>query len=390
MYDVAIVGGGPAGLTAAIYAKRANKNVVVFEAVTCGGQILNTSKIDNYPAAPHITGVEFGQKLTEQTEELGVEIKYEKVVHISGNYGDFKINTEDHEYSARTTILACGTKNRLMGIDREEELTGKGVSYCATCDGSFYKGKDVAVFGGGNTALHEALYLSSIANKVYLIHRRDQFRASDDLVAKVKKRDNIELVLNSNVAELLGEKKLSGLKTDNGTEITVNALFVAIGREPAISGIYDGLQLDDSGYAAASDNCKTNIPGLFVAGDVRTKEIRQLVTATSDGAIAASAAIDQLQNPTPRDLRYEEWLKLYEIAGIGLKEGGLSASSIQEKMGMDYQSAVRHIDALEKINIAKTDLRNPVGHSVTISSLDDFPNPDEFDRKDGDDFLSKL
>ena len=390
MYDVAIVGGGPAGLTAAIYAKRANKNVVVFEAVTCGGQIINTTKIDNYPAAPHITGVEFGQKLTEQAEELGAEIKYEKVTHIDGNYGAFKITTEDHEYQSRTVILACGTKTREMGIDREDELTGKGVSYCATCDGGFYKNKDVAVFGGGNTALHEALYLADIAKKVYVIHRRDQFRASEDLVAKLKKRKNVELVLNANVAKLFGEKKLNGIETDQGQKIDIDGLFVAIGREPAIAGIVDNLQLDESGYASATDNCKTNIPGLFVAGDVRTKEIRQLVTATSDGAIAATAAIEQLQNPTPRDLRYDEWLKLYKIAGIGLKEGGLSPNSIEEKMGMDYATAVKYIDALDKINVAHSDPRNPVGHSLSIASLDDFPNPDEFDRKEGDDFIAKL
>ena len=363
MYDVAIVGGGPAGLTAAIYAKRANKNVVVFEAVTCGGQILNTTKIDNYPAAPHITGVEFGQKLAEQAEELGAEIKYEKVTHIDGSYGNFKIVTEDHEYQSRTVILACGTKTREMGIGREDELNGKGLSYCATCDGGFYKNKDVAVFGGGNTALHEALYLADIAKKVYVIHRRDQFRASEDLVAKLKKRKNVELVLNANVAKLLGDKKLSGIETDQGQKIDIDGLFVAIGREPAIAGIVDNLQLDESGYASATDNCK---------------------------AIAATAAIEQLQNPTPRDLRYDEWLRLYKIAGIGLKEGGLSPNSIEEKMGMDYATAVKYIDALDKINVAHSDLRNPVGHSLSIASLDDFPNPDEFDRKEGDDFIAKL
>ena len=390
MYDIAIIGGGPAGLTAAIYTKRANKNVVVFEAVTCGGQILNTSKIENYPAAPHITGVDFGQTLTKQVEELGADIKYEKVVHISGAYGDFTINTEDHEYHAKVVILACGTTNRQIGIDREEELTGKGVSYCATCDGGFYKDKDVAVIGGGNTALHEALYLSDICKTVYLIHRREEFRAGEDLVRKVKKKDNIKLVLNSNVVKLNGEKKLNGIETDRGEKYDVDGLFVAIGRVPALSGIVDGLSLDNDGFAIADDSCSTNIPGIYVAGDVRTKEIRQLVTATSDGAIAASKALDQLKNPTPRDERYGEWLKLYEVAGIGLKENGLSASSIQEKLGIDYQRAVQYIDALDKIHVAAPDLRNPVGHSVTIASLDDFPNPDNFDRKEGDGFLAKL
>ena len=199
MYDIAIIGGGPAGLTAAIYAKRANKDVALFEAVTCGGQILNTSKIENYPAAPHISGVDFGQTLTKQVEDLGVDIKYEKVTHIGGAYGNFTINTDDHEYTAKVIILACGTTNRQIGIEKEEDLIGKGVSYCATCDGGFYKDKDVAVVGGGNTALHEALYLADICKTVYLIHRRDEFRGSEDLVNKVKKKDNIKLVLNSNI-----------------------------------------------------------------------------------------------------------------------------------------------------------------------------------------------
>ncbi|MBR6097877.1 FAD-dependent oxidoreductase [Candidatus Saccharibacteria bacterium] len=390
MYDVAIVGGGPAGLTAAIYTKRANKNVVVFEAVTCGGQILNTSKIENYPAAPHITGVDFGQTLTKQVEDLGADIKYEKVVHISGTYGDFAIKTEDNEYNARVIILACGTTNRQLEIDREDEFTGKGVSYCATCDGGFYKDKDVAVVGGGNTALHEALYLSDICKTVYLIHRREEFRGSEDLVKKVKKKDNIKLVLNSNVVKLNGEKKLNGIETDRNEKYDVDALFVAIGRIPAVAGIVDGLSVDESGFAVADDSCTTNIPGIYIAGDARTKEVRQLVTATSDGAIAASRALDQLKNPTPRDERYGEWLKLYEVAGIGLKENGLSAASIQEKMNMTYQNAVKYIDALEKINVAKIDLKNQFGHGMNITSLDDFPNPDKFDRKEGDDFLEKL
>lgn len=390
MYDVAIVGGGPAGLTAAIYTKRANKSVVVFEAVTCGGQILNTSQIENYPAAPHISGVDFGQTLTKQVEELGAEIKYEKVVHVTGAYGNFTINTEGHEYHAKTVILACGTTNRQIGVEREDELTGRGVSYCATCDGGFYKDQDVAVVGGGETALHEALYLSDICRTVYLVHRRDTFRGSTDSVNKIKRKKNIKLVLNSNIVKLNGDKKLDGIETDRGEKYAVNGLFVAIGRVPSVAGIVDGLTLDDNGFANANDNCITNIAGIYVAGDARTKDVRQLVTATSDGAIAAASALDQLKNPTPRDARYAEWLKLYETAGIGLKENGLSASSIREKLGISYQDAVKHIDALEEINVAKTDLRNHFGHSMTITTLDDFPNPDVFDRKEGDDFLAKL
>ena len=248
MHDIIVVGAGPAGLTAAIYAVRANKKVLVLEALACGGQIINTSHIDNYPVAPHITGADFGKTLQKQAEDLGVEIQYDEVIHITPIEG-------------------------------------------GTCDGGFYKGKTVAVNGGGNSALHEALYLSGICDKVYLIHRRDEFRADAALVDKVKTKDNIELVLNANVTKLNGEKHLESIETDNGHTLNVSGLFVAIGRIPNAAGLVDGLELADN-YVASGEDCKTNIPGLFVAGDVRTKELRQLVTATSDGAIAATAAID--------------------------------------------------------------------------------------------------
>ncbi|MBQ8157299.1 FAD-dependent oxidoreductase [Candidatus Saccharibacteria bacterium] len=390
MYDVAIVGGGPAGLTAAIYARRANKQVVVFEATNCGGQIINSEKIDNYPAAPHISGLDFSQKLTEQVEELGVEIVYEQVQHVTGSYGDFQINTDSGECHAKTVILACGTDTRKMGLEREDELTGKGISYCATCDGHFFKGKDVAVYGGGNTALHEAIYLADVSRKVYLVNRRDDLRASADLIAKAKKKDNIEFVLGATIDQLSGEKKLESVTLNTGKKLEISALFVAIGRVPNIVGIVPGLKLDANGYADSDDSCETNILGLYVAGDMRNKAVRQLVTATSDGAVAAVAALDQLNNPTPRDERYKEWLKLYKIAGIGLKEGGLAAAKVSEYMGIDYPTAVKYIDALDKINVAHSDLKNPVGHSVKIGSLQDFPNPDGFDSREGDEFLESL
>ena len=189
MYDIAIVGAGPAGLTAAIYAARANKSVVVFEALTCGGQIINTSHIDNYPVAPHITGLDFGKTLQKQAEDLGVEIEYDEIIHIAGADGMFTLASEDEEYQARSVIIATGTKPRKLDLVNEDDLVGRGVSYCATCDGGFYKGKAVAVNGGGNSALHEALYLSDICEKVYLIHRRDEFRADAALVDKVKAKD---------------------------------------------------------------------------------------------------------------------------------------------------------------------------------------------------------
>ena len=294
MYDVVVVGGGPAGLTAAIYAVRANKKVLVLEATACGGQIINTSKIENYPAAPDITGLEFGQTLQKQAEDLGVEIEFESVEKIIDNDISKLVITEDDQYKARSVIIACGTEPRRLGLENEDNFTGSGISYCATCDGGFYRNKIVAVNGGGNSALHEALYLSEIAEKVFLIHRRNEFRGSADLVEKIKKKDNVELILNANIVGLNGDKKLKSITISHGNkteELALDGLFVSIGRIPKAKGLIDGLELTEGDYVKADESCTTNIPGVFVAGDVRSKEIRQLVTATSDGAIAAEAAL---------------------------------------------------------------------------------------------------
>ena len=294
MYDIIIIGGGPAGLTAGIYGVRANKKVLVIESTACGGQIINTSHIDNYPVAPHITGIEFGQTLEKQARDLGVEIEFDTVTSISKDSDGFTVVTEDDSYPGKSVIIATGTQPRKLGLTNEDDFVGRGISYCATCDGKFYEHKTVAVNGGGNSALHEALYLSNIASMVYLIHRRDEFRGSDSLVDKVKSKDNIELVLNSTIVELLGDGKLQSIKLDNGRTIEIDGLFVSIGRMPNTATLYTGLALADGDYVSASDDCKTNIDGLFVAGDVRAKEIRQLVTATADGAIAATMAIQYL------------------------------------------------------------------------------------------------
>ncbi|MBR0134160.1 FAD-dependent oxidoreductase [Candidatus Saccharibacteria bacterium] len=294
MYDIIVIGGGPAGLTAAIYGVRANKKVLVLESTACGGQIINTTHIENYPVAPHITGLEFGQTLEKQAEDLGVEIEFDYVLHIDPIEGGFQVTTDDDKYTAKTVIIATGTNPRKLRLENEDRFTGRGVSFCATCDGNFYKGKTVAVVGGGNSAAHEALYLSDIAEKVYLIHRRNELRASDALIDQLRARKNIELVLEANVVELSGADKLERIKLDTDREIELNGLFVSIGRVPSVEPLIDGLELSEDKYVTAGEECITNIPGVFVAGDVRTKELRQLVTATSDGAMAATQAINYL------------------------------------------------------------------------------------------------
>lgn len=298
MYDIVIIGGGPAGLTAGIYARRANKRVLVLEAMVCGGQIVNTSKIENYPVAPGITGPEFGKILQKQAEDLGVEIEFERAEKITGKGGDFTVTTaEDEGYKAKAVILACGTEPRKLSLPNEDRFAGRGISYCATCDGNFYKDKVVAVNGGGNSALHEAIYLSGIAKKVYLVHRRNEFRGGAALVDKVKACDNIELVLNANILALEGDKKLTGIKIDQGgkeKDISIDGLFVSIGRAPNAKSLLSDLALTKDEFVAADETCETNISGVFVAGDVRSKDVRQLVTATGDGAVAATVALQYL------------------------------------------------------------------------------------------------
>ena len=300
MYDIIIVGAGPAGLTAAIYARRASKKVLVLEAKTYGGQIINTLEIDNYPAAPHISGFDFATNLYNQAKECGAEIIFEKVVDINDNKDTKEVITVNNKYIGKTIILATGSDNRKLKLDREEELVGKGVSYCATCDGAFYRNKDVAIIGGGNAALEDAIYLSDIVNKVYIIHRRDEFRADELLVNQLKEKNNIEYILNSNVTKLYGDNVLESIEVTNSNgdkqDIKVDGLFIAVGRIPENQNFAKLINLDKSGYIIAGEDCKTNIEGIFVAGDNRVKTLRQLVTATSDGAIAATNAIKYINN----------------------------------------------------------------------------------------------
>ena len=290
MYDITIIGAGPAGLTAAIYGRRANKKVLVLEANTYGGQIITTDKIENYPVNPGISGFDFATKLYNQVKDLGAEIKFEKVTDIKEN----EVITTKNTYKTKTIIIATGRDNRKLNLENEDKLTGKGVSYCATCDGAFYKNKVVAVNGGGNTAVEDALYLSDIAQTVYLIHRRDTFRAEAVLIDRLKEKENIKIVLNTTITKINGENKLENIEIKNPTEtktLNVDGLFIAVGQVPETENFKKLINSDEKGYIIAGEDCKTNIKNIFVAGDTRTKSLRQLVTATGDGAVAATEAI---------------------------------------------------------------------------------------------------
>ncbi len=295
LYDIIIIGAGPAGLTAAIYAGRANKKVLVLEAKTYGGQIINTPDIENYPVEEHISGFDFATKIYNQAKNLGAEIVFEKVIEIKDLGKEKEVVTNKNTYNTKTIILATGSENRKLGLPNEDELVGKGISYCATCDGAFYRKKTVAVVGGGNNALEDALYLSNLVEKVYLIHRRDEFRGEETTVNKLKEKDNVEFIYNSNVTKLNANEKLESIEVTNKEgsikTINVDGLFVAVGRIPENQNFAKVINLDESGYIIAGENCHTNVDGIFVAGDNRVKEVRQLVTATSDGAIAATEAI---------------------------------------------------------------------------------------------------
>ena len=299
MHDIIIVGAGTAGLSAAIYGLRAGKSVLVLEQASYGGQIINTPEIENYPAIQKISGFEFATNLYNQAKNLGAEFAVEKVEGIEDK-GQFKeVKTKDKSYEGKAVILATGAKNRSLGVEKEEELVGKGISYCATCDGMFYRGKVVAVNGGGNTAVEDATFLSDYVEKVYVIHRRDEFRADKAEVDRLVSKPNVELVLNSTVKTL--ESDASGLTglvvvNKNGEErsLKVDGLFVAIGQAPDNQAFSDLVELDGKGYISAGESTLTKTPGIFTAGDCRTKAIRQLATAASDGAVAGLAAVSYI------------------------------------------------------------------------------------------------
>ena len=292
MYDIIIVGAGPAGMTAGIYAKRANKKVLILEGATYGGELMETNKIENYPGEVCISGVDLANKFYDQVISLGVEVIFEKVIDISNNDEYKEVITSKKKYKTKTIILATGRDKRMLGLPNEKELTGKGISYCATCDGNFFKKQDVAIVGAGKTAIVDALYLCDIVNKVYLIYHRDAFRED---VSALDKKKNIEYVLGSDITKLIGKDKLEKIEItkNDGTksELDVACLFVAIGRVPENQNFSKVIELDKDGYFVADENCHTNVPGIYACGDARVKILRQIVTATGDGAIAATEAI---------------------------------------------------------------------------------------------------
>lgn len=296
MYDIIIVGAGPAGMTAALYALRANKNVLVLEAKVYGGQIINTPVIDNYPAAPGISGFDFANNLYKQITDLGCTIKFETVIGIEE---DLSVVTNKETYKGKSIIIATGVENRKLNIENEEKLIGKGVSYCATCDGHFYKEKVVAVNGGGNTALEDALYLSNLCNDVYLIHRRDEFRGEEKYVDELKLKDNVHFILNSTIKSINGTDKLESITViDKGNKeetINIDGLFIAIGQTPN-NEIFGNLIELENGYIKSNDGVHTNKDKIYVAGDTRVKYLRQLTTAVSDGSIAATVAIKEMED----------------------------------------------------------------------------------------------
>lgn len=300
-YDIVVVGAGPAGLAAALYGLRAGKSVLVLEGKAYGGQIVNAKEVENYPGVPSISGRDLSKNMLQQVKQLGGETKLEKVISLK-NEGEQKIITTDmdEEYHAKAVIIATGAASRKLGLSNEEEYVGRGVSYCATCDGNFYRGKVVAVIGGGNTALMDAIYLASLAKKVYLIHRRGEFRAEQKYIEDAKKLSNVEFILNAVPTELGGEEKLSSITIEDKTSsekklLEVDGVFVAVGYEPQNQVFADVISLGELGYIQTDDGVHTSVSGVYVAGDARAKELKQLTTAVSDGAIAATTAVAEME-----------------------------------------------------------------------------------------------
>lgn len=293
--DIVIIGAGAAGMTAAVYAARGGNSAIVLEQNVHGGQIVNTGEVENYPAILSISGVEFAGNLYEQATSHGADIRYEKVTGFDFSGPVKVVETDEGRYECKAVILANGVVKRKLGVPGEEKFQGRGVSYCATCDGGFFRGKKTAVVGGGNTALEDALFLANLCEEVTLIHRRDEFRGDAHNVKAVLARENIRILYDTVPLEVLGGQQVTGLKVQNKktgeeSELAVDGVFVAVGQIPQNELFRGTVEMDESGFVAAGEDTKTNIPGVFAAGDTRQKLVRQLVTAAADGAVAAVMA----------------------------------------------------------------------------------------------------
>ncbi len=308
MYDIIVIGAGPAGLTAALYALRADKSVLVLEKGTFGGQITYSPQIENYPGFATMSGNEFAEKLVDQVLSQGAEVEMETVTEIRDNGATKTVVTEEGEHEAKAVIIATGVKHRQTGLAKENELVGEGISYCAVCDGAFFKGQTVAVLGGGNSALQEAVLLSEGCKKVYVIQNLDFFTGEARLVEKLKEKENVEFIMGTVITEFIGETSLEGLKLKkesdgSESELKVDGLFVAIGLIPNNKAFADIAGLDEWGYIDSDESCVTKTAGVFVAGDCRKKQIRQITTAAADGSIAALAACRYIDS-----MRYEKYI----------------------------------------------------------------------------------
>lgn len=299
IYDTIIIGGGPAGLCAAIYLLRANKNVLLFESETLGGAITKSNIVENYPGISEISGLELGSNMASQAKNLGLEIIMQKVLAITKEKDIFSVSVNNNKYYAKTIVYATGTRPRMLDCKGAVSFIGKGVSTCATCDGFFFKNKSVLVVGGGNTALTDALYLSNICSHVYISYRRDNLRGEPLKIKRLKSKENVTILYNSIVKEIIGKdviEKVSLTVDDTQKEINVSGVFVAIGSIPNTELIKDLVTLDQNGYALSNYQLETTVPGLYVAGDVREKNVRQLTTAVSDGTIVSKEILDYLES----------------------------------------------------------------------------------------------
>ncbi len=295
MYDLVIIGSGPAGMAAAIYAKRACLETLVLERTGFGGgQVLNTYEVDNYPGLPGISGFELAQKMSEHAVKLGAQTVEDDIVELCAQPDKYIIKGENGSYETKGIVIATGAKHAHLNVPGEEELAGMGVSYCATCDGAFFAGKDVAVVGGGDVAVEDAIFLARSCRKVYLIHRRDELRAAKTLQEALKTYDNVEILWNTTVEEIKGEDMVTTVVikdkvTGLNQEVDVSGVFIAVGILPNSEWLKDTLKTDEGGYVVAGEDCKTSLPFVYAVGDVRTKPLRQVVTAVADGANAVIA-----------------------------------------------------------------------------------------------------